>query len=145
MSCSSSTRPRPRPLSPKRADSLSPIACCGLVNGGAARKSRASNIFLSTDQPFCCSFMLSAFPNLLHWFALGVIILTIVGVAVGRLPFLRMNRTTIALAGATGLIVIGAISLDKAYAALDLNTLTLLFAMMVVNVNLRRGGFFQLV
>lgn len=56
-----------------------------------------------------------------------------------------MNRATIALAGATILMVSGAISLDKAYAALDLNTLTLLFAMMIVNVNLRRAGFFQLV
>ncbi|MFN8486896.1 MAG: anion transporter [Caldilineaceae bacterium] len=80
-----------------------------------------------------------------HWLALAIIALTIIGVAVGRLPLLRMNRTTISLAGATILIVIGAISLDKAYAALDLNTLTLLFAMMIVNVNLRRGGFFRLV
>lgn len=89
--------------------------------------------------------MLFSLSSVVHWFAFAVIILTIVGVAVGRLPLLRMNRTTIALAGATILIVIGAISLDKAYAALDLNTLTLLFAMMIVNVNLRRGGFFTLV
>ncbi len=89
--------------------------------------------------------MLTSLPNLLYWFALVVIIGTIVGVAVGRFPGLRMNRATIALAGATILMVSGAISLDKAYAALDLNTLTLLFAMMIVNVNLRRAGFFQLV
>lgn len=74
-----------------------------------------------------------------------VIPLTLVGVAVGRYPWLRMNRATIALVGATLLIVVGAISLEEAYAALDLDTLTLLFAMMVINVNLRLAGFFQLV
>ena len=74
-----------------------------------------------------------------------VILLTLVGVAVGRYPWLRMNRATIALVGATALILLGAIPLQQAYAALDLNTLTLLFAMMVINVNLRLAGFFQLV
>jgi Na+/H+ antiporter NhaD/arsenite permease-like protein len=76
---------------------------------------------------------------------LVVVAVTIVGVAVGRYPFLRMNRATIALAGATLLMAMGAISLEEAYAALDLNTLTLLFAMMILNVNLRIAGFFQLV
>lgn len=77
--------------------------------------------------------------------ALPVIAVTLVGVAVGRYPWLRMNRATIALVGATVLVAIGAISLEKAYAAIDLNTITLLFAMMVINVNLRLAGFFQLV
>jgi len=56
-----------------------------------------------------------------------------------------MNRATIALVGAVVLIVMGAISLEGAYQALDLNTLALLFAMMVINVNLRLAGFFQVV
>ena len=74
-----------------------------------------------------------------------IVIVTLVGVAVGRYPWLRMNRATIALVGATLLIIVGAISLDQAYEALDLNTLVLLFAMMILNVNLRLAGFFQLV
>ncbi len=74
-----------------------------------------------------------------------LILLTLVGVAVGRFPWLRMNRATIALVGAVCLILIGAISLEGAYAALDLNTLVLLFAMMVINANLRLAGFFHLV
>lgn len=84
-------------------------------------------------------------PSLIYWSALVLIALTLVGVAVGRYPFLRMNRATIALTGATLLILLGAISLEEAYAALDLNTLTLLFAMMILNTNLRRAGFFGLV
>lgn len=80
-----------------------------------------------------------------NWAALAVVALTLVGVAVGRYPFLRMNRATIALTGATILIVLGALTLEEAYAALDLDTLTLLFAMMILNTNLRRAGFFHLV
>ena len=77
--------------------------------------------------------------------ALLITVTTLIGVAVGRWPWLRMNRATIALTGATALIAIGAISLEEAYAALDLDTLTLLFAMMIINYNLRRAGFFQIV
>lgn len=79
------------------------------------------------------------------WVACAVIPLTLVGVAVGRYPGLRMNRSTIALAGGVILIVAGAISLEEAYQALDLDTLALLFSMMVLNVNLRGSGFFKLV
>jgi Na+/H+ antiporter NhaD/arsenite permease-like protein len=79
------------------------------------------------------------------WLALAIIVVTLIGVAVGRYPWLRMNRATIALVGATALAAIGAIPLARAYAAIDLNTLLLLFAMMVLNVNLRLAGFFRLV
>lgn len=79
------------------------------------------------------------------WLSLAVIVVTLLGVAVGRYPWLRMNRATIALVGATVLIILGAISLDEAYAAIDLNTITLLLAMMILNVNLRLAGFFRLV
>lgn len=79
------------------------------------------------------------------WLTLCLIVLILIGVAVGRVPWLRMNRAAIALVGATALLVSGALTLDQAFAALDLNTLTLLFAMMILNVNLRRAGFFGLV
>lgn len=74
-----------------------------------------------------------------------VVALTLIGVAVGRWPWLRMNRATIALVGATVLIAIGAIPLELAFRAVDWNTIVLLFAMMVLNVNLRIAGFFHLV
>jgi Na+/H+ antiporter NhaD/arsenite permease-like protein len=79
------------------------------------------------------------------WLAAVIIIVTLVGVAVGRYPWLRMNRATIALVGATGLILVGALKLEQAYEALDFDTLTLLFGMMILNVNLRLAGFFRLV
>jgi Na+/H+ antiporter NhaD/arsenite permease-like protein len=88
---------------------------------------------------------MSGWEGITFWLSLAIIVATIVGVAVGRYPFLRMNRATIALTGATALIVLGALRLDEAYSALDLDTLTLLFAMMILNVNLRRAGFFDVV
>jgi Na+/H+ antiporter NhaD/arsenite permease-like protein len=74
-----------------------------------------------------------------------IVTLTLVGVAVGRWPWLRMNRATIALVGATALIAIGVIPLEQAFRAVDWNTIVLLFAMMVLNVNLRIAGFFRVV
>lgn len=72
-----------------------------------------------------------------------LVALTLVGVAIGRWPWLKMNRATIALVGATVLIALRAISLEEAYRAVDWNTIVLLFAMMVLNVNLRIAGFFH--
>lgn len=74
-----------------------------------------------------------------------VIVVTLIGVAIGRYPKLRMNRATIALVGATILMALGTISLDQAFQAIDMNTIFLLFAMMVLNVNLRLSGFFQII
>lgn len=79
------------------------------------------------------------------WFSLFVIVVTIAGIAAGRYPHLRMNRATIALVGAATLAAIGAISADQAYAALDMGTLVLLLAMMIINANLRIAGFFGLI
>lgn len=77
--------------------------------------------------------------------ALAVIGWTLIGVAIGRYPWFRMNRATIALVGATALIALGALTLEEAYAAVDLNTIVLLLAMMVLNVNFQLAGFFRLV
>ncbi len=74
-----------------------------------------------------------------------IIVATLVGVAIGRWPWLKMNRATIALVGATFLVALGTLSLEQAYAAIDWNTILLLFGMMVLNVNLRMAGFFHLV
>ncbi len=76
---------------------------------------------------------------------IAVLIITLIGVALGRLPRLRMNRATIALTGATFLILLGAMTLRQAYAVLDLDTLLLLLAMMIINVNLSLAGFFRLI
>ncbi|PJF27727.1 MAG: anion transporter [Phototrophicales bacterium] len=80
--------------------------------------------------------------TLLH----GVIIAAAyAAIAVGRVPGLRMKRATIALTAAVLLIVVGALTEEEALHAIDLGTLLLLGAMMVININLRLGGFFRAV
>lgn len=74
--------------------------------------------------------------------ALPVIVLTFVGVALGEYPGFKMNRATIALVGAVLLIALNVISPSAALAAIDPNTLLLLFAMMIVSAHLRLAGFF---
>lgn len=76
---------------------------------------------------------------------LGIVAATIIGVAVGRWPLLRADRTTITLIGAALLLGIGAMSLEEAYAALDLDTIVLLFSMMVINGSLFLAGFFGVI
>ena len=71
-----------------------------------------------------------------------IVAATIIGIAVGRWPLIRADRTTIALIGSALLLGIGAISLEEAYAALDLDTILLLFSMMVINGSLFLFGFF---
>jgi Na+/H+ antiporter NhaD/arsenite permease-like protein len=73
-----------------------------------------------------------------------LIAITLGGVAVGRYPRLRMNRATIALAGAVALVALGAIPLPRALAAIDLATLALLLGMMIINASFRLSGFFRL-
>lgn len=77
--------------------------------------------------------------------ALLIIILTYVFIALGGVPRLRMSRATIALVGAAALVLIGAISEEQAFDAIDMGTLLLLGAMMVININLRLAGFFRFV
>ncbi|WP_130470674.1 anion transporter [Candidatus Magnetaquicoccus inordinatus] len=72
-----------------------------------------------------------------------LLLITLGGVAIGRLPRLAMNRATICLAGATLLVLSGAIPYHEALQAIDLHTLTLLLAMMIINIHLRMAGFFS--
>lgn len=70
---------------------------------------------------------------------------TYLGLALGRLPLFRVDRTGVAIIGATLMIVTGVVSWDQAVAAVDAHTLVLLFGMMIVAAYLRLSGFFRLV
>ncbi len=69
-------------------------------------------------------------------------VITLTGVAMGRLPGLSMNRATICTAGGTLLIVSGALSREVAFRAIDMDTIVLLLSMMIINAHLRMAGFF---
>jgi Na+/H+ antiporter NhaD/arsenite permease-like protein len=62
--------------------------------------------------------------------------LTYLGLALGYIPGLRMNRATIALVGSSFLIALGVLNLQEAWQAIDANTIVFLLSMMVVNANL---------
>jgi Na+/H+ antiporter NhaD/arsenite permease-like protein len=79
-------------------------------------------------------------------FATGAIfIATYAGVALGRIPGLRLDRAGIALTGAALMMAVGAITPAEAYRAIDLDTLALLLGMMIVVAHLKLSGFFRLV
>jgi Na+/H+ antiporter NhaD/arsenite permease-like protein len=75
--------------------------------------------------------------------ALVLFAATYAAIALGRIPGLRLDRTGAALAGAAGMVASGALSLDEAYRAVDLNTITLLLGMMIVVADLRLSGLFH--
>jgi Na+/H+ antiporter NhaD/arsenite permease-like protein len=74
----------------------------------------------------------------------AIILVALVGIAVGRIPKLRMDRPGMALAAAAALLAAGALSPADAFAAVDVGTLALLLAMMIIVANLRMAGFFAL-
>jgi len=67
---------------------------------------------------------------------------TYLGVALGRLPGLAVDRTGFALLGAIAMVVAGVMTSGAAFHALDMPTLMLLYALMVVSAQLRLGGFY---
>lgn len=78
--------------------------------------------------------------HLLTAAAVAIFAATYLGVALGRLPWLRLDRAGAAFAGAGLMVAAGVISLDTAYRAIDLDTITLLLGVMIVVANLRLSG-----
>jgi Na+/H+ antiporter NhaD/arsenite permease-like protein len=71
-----------------------------------------------------------------------IFLLAYMGVALGRIPGLGLDRTGIALLGAIAMIVAGTMTFPQAVNAVDLPTIVLLYALMVVSAQLRLGGFY---
>lgn len=81
--------------------------------------------------------------NIIQFGVYSVLGITYLGLALGYLPGLRMNRATIALVGSAMLIGLGVLDVQSAWQAIDANTIVFLLSMMVVNANLSYAGFFQ--
>lgn len=73
----------------------------------------------------------------------GMTLLVYLGMILGGLPFLKLDRTGVALLGAIALVATGAATEEDARAAIHVPTLTLLFSFMVVSAQLRMGGFYD--
>jgi Na+/H+ antiporter NhaD/arsenite permease-like protein len=72
----------------------------------------------------------------------GVFILVYVGMILGELPRLRLDRSGIALIGAIVLIASGRMSTAAAWNAIDVATIALLLGLMVISAQLRLAGFY---
>lgn len=75
----------------------------------------------------------------------AIVALIYLALAIGSIPGLRMNRTTIALVGSTVILSLGILDLPTAWSAIDANTIVFLLSMMIVNAGLTYAGFFQIV
>jgi hypothetical protein len=67
----------------------------------------------------------------------AVLGITYIGLALGYIPGLRMNRATIALVGSGFLIALGALSLQEAWLAIDAKTIVFLLSMMLTLLSLK--------
>jgi Na+/H+ antiporter NhaD/arsenite permease-like protein len=74
-----------------------------------------------------------------------VFALVYVGMMLGTLPRLAIDRTGIALLGAIVLLATGRVGVDEAWQSIDVPTIALLVGLMVVSAQLRLGGFYGLV
>jgi len=77
--------------------------------------------------------------------AVLIFILVYIGMALGRVPGLRLERTGVALLGLIVLLASGDLSLDEAARAIDLPTIALLFALMILSAQFEQSGFYGLV
>ena len=64
------------------------------------------------------------------------------GMILGGLPFLQLDRTGIALLGAIALVGLGVLTPEAAAQSIHLPTLLLLFSFMVISAQMRLGGFY---
>ena len=76
-------------------------------------------------------------------FIVGIFVLVYLGMILGGLPLVQLDRTGVALLGAIALIGFDAVSLEEAARSIHLPTLILLFAFMVVSAQMRLGGFYD--
>jgi Na+/H+ antiporter NhaD/arsenite permease-like protein len=72
----------------------------------------------------------------------AVFFVVYLGMILGGLPFLQLDRTGVALLGAIVLIGTEAVSPEAAARSVHLPTVILLFSFMVVSAQLRLGGFY---
>jgi Na+/H+ antiporter NhaD/arsenite permease-like protein len=74
-----------------------------------------------------------------------VFFLVYLGMALGRVPGLAIDRTGVALLGLIVLLASGDLSLDEAGRAVDMPTIALLFALMILSAQFEMSGFYGLV
>jgi Na+/H+ antiporter NhaD/arsenite permease-like protein len=74
---------------------------------------------------------------------LALFVITYLGMAIGRIPGLRLNRTGIALLGAIGMMIVSGSSTTATASAVNWPTIFLLFGFFVISAQLRLSGFYD--
>ncbi len=70
-----------------------------------------------------------------------VLILTYIGMAAGRIAWLQVDRTGIALLAVIALLASGQMTLDDFGSDVDMPTIAFLFAMMIISAQFAQSGF----
>lgn len=72
-----------------------------------------------------------------------VFVTVYLGMILGHLPGLAVDRTGVALLGAIALVALGRSTPQEAWNAVDVPTLALLFGLMIVSAQFRQAGFYS--
>src|ERR1019366_8523336 len=76
---------------------------------------------------------------------LAILVMTYAGIAVGRIPGLKLDRTGIALLGAIATLAFAGVTAAQAVSYVNWPTILLLFGFFVISAQLRLSGFYSLV
>jgi len=81
----------------------------------------------------------------MHALPLILFALTYLGLALGRIPPLKLDRTGFAILGAVAFLATGLISVEAAKEAVDAPTLVVLFGMMLLSAQYRLSGLYGVI
>lgn len=74
---------------------------------------------------------------------LAVFAITYVGIAMGKVPGLKLNRVGIVLLGAIAMMIFGRVKTDQVISYVNWPTVLLLFGFFVISAQLRLSGFYD--
>ena len=74
--------------------------------------------------------------------SLAIFCLAYVGIALGKIPGLIIDRVGVAMLGAIAMVVFGVVTIESAVESINLPTILLLYSLMIISAQLRRGGFY---
>lgn len=81
----------------------------------------------------------------MDWLVLAVFVAVYLGMFLGELPGLALDRTGVAVLGAIALVASGRVTPEMAWQAVDVPTLALLAGLMVVSAQFRLAGFYTFI
>ena len=83
-------------------------------------------------------------PEFIRSVTLLIFLTVYLGIAVGHACFLRLDRTGIAMLGSIAMLATGCLSLTEAVRAVNMESILLLFSLMVIASQLHYSGLYQL-